>query len=169
MARATSSDYPDTRSDSPTSNGLSYGLADTPHLARAADSEAMSPETFLEKFNLIADAPGAVAKMRELILELAIRGSLHSSGTSYTSDPSTPFAIPNDWQWLSLNEAADCRAASKVEASSLKDSDWVLDLEDIDGGAGKVITTATFAERRSLSTKASFQKVMSSTGSSVPT
>lgn len=129
----------------------------------------MSPETFLEKFNLIADAPGAVAKMRELILELAIRGSLHSSGTSYTSDPSTPFAIPNDWQWLSLNEAADCRAASKVEASSLKDSDWVLDLEDIDGGAGKVITTATFAERRSLSTKASFQKVMSSTGSSVPT
>ena len=118
----------------------------------------MRPETFLEKFDLIADAPGAVAKMRELILELAIHGSLHSSGKSYTSEPSTPFAIPNDWQWLALNEAADCRAAAKVEASSLKDSDWVLDLEDIDGGAGKVITSATFAERRSLSTKASFQR-----------
>lgn len=32
--------------------------------------------TFFEKFALFADAPNAVAKMRELVLELAVRGRL---------------------------------------------------------------------------------------------
>jgi type I restriction enzyme S subunit len=121
----------------------------------------MTLETFFEKFDQFADAPDAVAKMRELVLELAVRGRLLSSGNLDSSapfDPSAPFPIPHDWQWIALNQAADCRAAAKVDSSSLNDSDWVLDLEDIDGGAGKVIATATFAERRSLSTKASFQK-----------
>ena len=31
----------------------------------------MKLETFFEKFNLFADAPDAVAKMRELVLHLA--------------------------------------------------------------------------------------------------
>ena len=121
----------------------------------------MTLETFFEKFNQFADAPDAVAKMRELVLDLAVRGRLLSScslDSSAPSDPSGPFSIPQDWQWIALNKAADCRAAAKVDSASLNDTDWVLDLEDIDGGAGKVIATATFAERRSLSTKASFQK-----------
>jgi type I restriction enzyme S subunit len=36
----------------------------------------MSPETFLEKFDLIAAAPSAVEKMRELVLRLAVQGKL---------------------------------------------------------------------------------------------
>ena len=36
----------------------------------------MNLETFFEKFELFADAPDAVAKMRELVLELAVRGKL---------------------------------------------------------------------------------------------
>lgn len=36
----------------------------------------MKVETFLSKFELFADAPGAVAKMRELIIHLAVRGRL---------------------------------------------------------------------------------------------
>ncbi len=36
----------------------------------------MKLETFFEKFDQFADAPGAVAKMRQLILESAIRGKL---------------------------------------------------------------------------------------------
>lgn len=121
----------------------------------------MTLETVFAKFDQFADAPDAVAKMRELVLELAVRGRLLSScshDSSAPSDPSRPFAIPQDWQWIELNKAADCRAAAKVDSASLNDSDWVLDLEDIDGGPGKVIATATFAERRSLSTKASFDK-----------
>jgi type I restriction enzyme S subunit len=36
----------------------------------------MNLETFFEKFELFADAPDAVGKMRELVLELAVRGKL---------------------------------------------------------------------------------------------
>jgi type I restriction enzyme S subunit len=36
----------------------------------------MSPETFLEQFDAIADAPNGVQKLRELILQLAARGKL---------------------------------------------------------------------------------------------
>jgi type I restriction enzyme S subunit len=36
----------------------------------------MTLKTFFEKFDQFADAPGAVAKMRELVLELAIQGKL---------------------------------------------------------------------------------------------
>ena len=36
----------------------------------------MKPETFFEKFDQLADAPDAVAKMRELVLDLAIQGKL---------------------------------------------------------------------------------------------
>jgi type I restriction enzyme S subunit len=114
-------------------------------------------QTFFSKFDLFAEVPDAVTKMRELVLELAVRGSLFSSGHPCMTAPSAPFPIPKDWQWVALNNAANCRAVTKVESSSLKDSDWVLDLEDIDGGAGKVIATVTYAQRRSLSTKAAFQ------------
>ena len=36
----------------------------------------MKVETFIEKFEQIADAPNAISKMRELILQLAVRGRL---------------------------------------------------------------------------------------------
>ena len=36
----------------------------------------MTLETLFEKFDQFADAPGAVAKMRELVLELAVQGKL---------------------------------------------------------------------------------------------
>jgi type I restriction enzyme S subunit len=36
----------------------------------------MTLETFFEKFDLFADAPDAVAKMRELVLHLAVKGQL---------------------------------------------------------------------------------------------
>ena len=36
----------------------------------------MKLETFFEKFDQFADAPDAVAKMRELVLQLAVEGGL---------------------------------------------------------------------------------------------
>ena len=36
----------------------------------------MKLETFFEKFEMFADAPNAVAKMRELVLTLAVQGKL---------------------------------------------------------------------------------------------
>ena len=36
----------------------------------------MSPEWFLEQVGHLADAPNGIAKLRELILQLAVRGKL---------------------------------------------------------------------------------------------
>jgi type I restriction enzyme S subunit len=137
----------------------------------------MTLDTFFEKFDQFADAPDAVAKMRELVLELAVQGKLVAPSPSpdnhpawiafrkelsertysYDPGPPPPFEIPDHWEWCVLDEVADCRAAAKVSPASIADTDWVLDLEDIDGTKGQIIQTATFAERRSLSTKAAFE------------
>ena len=137
----------------------------------------MKLETFFEKFDQFADAPDAVAKMRELVLELAVHGKLVAPSPnpdkhpawlafrkeiservySYDPGPPPPFEIPAHWEWCVLDEVADCRAAAKVSPAAIRDTDWVLDLEDIDGTTGQIIQTATFAERRSLSTKAAFE------------
>ncbi len=138
----------------------------------------MTLDTFFEKFNQFADAPNAVAKMRELVLELAAQGKLVAPSPSpdkhpawiafrkelsertysYDPGPPPPFEIPDHWEWCVLDEVADCRAAAKVSPASIADTDWVLDLEDIDGTKGQIIQTATFAERRSLSTKTAFER-----------
>jgi len=36
----------------------------------------MKPETFFDNFDALADAPNGVQKLRELILQLAVRGKL---------------------------------------------------------------------------------------------
>ena len=83
-------------------------------------------KTFFEKFDQFADAPDAVAKMRELVLELALRGKLcEPSPTpethpgwlafykervertySYDPGPPPPFEIPDHWEWCVLDEVA---------------------------------------------------------------
>ena len=90
----------------------------------------MRLETFFEKFELFADAPNAVGKMRELILELAIQGKLvdqnpsegdghvllnqiHEKNPSSISDAveesvDTPLQnIPGSWAPAKLGEVAE--------------------------------------------------------------
>lgn len=47
----------------------------------------MKIETFFEKFELFADAPGAVGKMRELVLDFAISGKLIPSESEWPNRP----------------------------------------------------------------------------------
>lgn len=85
----------------------------------------MKLETFFEKFELFADAPGAVAKMRALVLELAVRGQLSERNPEdqndpawqvflekfdnriHGTDPGPPFDIPNEWRWVCVDDVAD--------------------------------------------------------------
>jgi type I restriction enzyme, S subunit len=46
----------------------------------------MTPETFCEHFSTFADAPNGVAKLRELIFELAAAGKLLDGGVVPTAD-----------------------------------------------------------------------------------
>ena len=75
----------------------------------------MKLETFFEKFDQFADAPDAVAKMRELVLQLAVQGRLVPQDSRDVSaaqelaeldlgilevDPR--FDIPANWVWAPL-------------------------------------------------------------------
>ncbi|PTN38931.1 restriction endonuclease subunit S [Desulfonatronum sp. SC1] len=108
----------------------------------------MTLETFFEKFNLFADAPGAVGKMRELVLELAVQGKLTSRHADDGTIPSVvefrdnaavvaatlglrppkesveivepPFDVPSYWQWIAL---ADIGAAQTGTTPSKTDHD----------------------------------------------
>ena len=95
----------------------------------------MTLETFFEKFALFADAPDAVAKMRELVLQLAVQGKLvdqkkddgsaahllaaieleRSARKSTHRTPEAPslcdgddqpFEIPENWTWTKLGNIA---------------------------------------------------------------
>ena len=96
----------------------------------------MKLENFFEKFDQFADAPDAVANMRELVLELAVQGRLTSALPSDGKVPSViefrenaaalgnslglrspkesveeadpPFDVPTHWRWMAL---ADIGAA----------------------------------------------------------
>ncbi len=75
----------------------------------------MTLDTFFEKFELLADAPDAVGRMRELVLELATQGKLveriRSEGTGFeileqvgveSSVPDEAPNVPDHWVWSRL-------------------------------------------------------------------
>jgi type I restriction enzyme, S subunit len=89
----------------------------------------MKVETFFEKFELLADTPDALPRLRELVLELAVRGRFtnrdeqdqsdptwdafaeRTSVTLATSEPkdASPFDIPAAWRWTTLDALGDVK------------------------------------------------------------
>jgi type I restriction enzyme, S subunit len=89
----------------------------------------MTLDTFFEKFDEFADAPDAVAKMRELVLQLAVQGRLvdpaeddepveeflqriwtdKTGGRSELTEAekAQPFDLPPHWRWVVLAEVAE--------------------------------------------------------------
>jgi type I restriction enzyme S subunit len=70
----------------------------------------MKLETFFEKFDQFADAPDAVAKMRELILGLAVQGRLVPQDPS--DEPSTELVIRVALEKLRLVQKKEIKAES---------------------------------------------------------
>ena len=98
----------------------------------------MTLSTFFKKFDQFADAPNAVAKMRELVLELASKGALSErrvsdqtdawckfttefDGQSNRSEPdsSLPFVIPKTWRWVTLNDLGTTKVRNEVADDTL--------------------------------------------------
>jgi len=99
-------------------------------------------QTLFQKFDQFADAPNAVAKMRELVLELAVQGKLveqvpsdepanrllerirkkkdrliteraiRRQDTDPIGEDKTPFSIPESWVWTRLGEIGDWGSGS---------------------------------------------------------
>jgi len=102
----------------------------------------MKLETFFEKFDQFADAPDAVAKMRELVLQLAVRGqlvpqnpqeepaskaierlvALNGSGAPaklFAGEEliEPPFEIPGSWEWVRFGDLVRIRTG-KLDANA---------------------------------------------------
>jgi type I restriction enzyme, S subunit len=89
----------------------------------------MNLETFFQKFDLVADTPDAVSKMREFVLDWAVQGKLSeqrsedaddlewlelirrldAEGNSTTAETETSFEIPDDWKWTTLESLGDTK------------------------------------------------------------
>ena len=105
----------------------------------------MNLETFCEHFELLADAPNAVPKLREMVLQLAVRGKLveqckddeparvflskmqqekRESESQTIKESEKPFEIPTSWEWMRFSDVADFRAG---KTPSRKDSRFWVD------------------------------------------
>lgn len=84
----------------------------------------MSPDTLVQHFDAVADAPNGVQKLRDLILQLAVRGKLvpqdpsdepalsllkkgaeQSDRSDWTNE--REFPLPESWSWVRLDELVD--------------------------------------------------------------
>jgi type I restriction enzyme S subunit len=100
----------------------------------------MKLETFFKKFDLFADAPDAIPAMRELALQLAVRGNLTERIGGESSKPQLeladafrvrrgkreepdvediPFPIPESWGWVAVGDSMDM-----VNGKAFKSEEW---------------------------------------------
>ena len=66
--------------------------------------------------------------------------------------------LPDSWAICCLGEVCDYGNCINVETSVIDDSEWILDLEDIEKDTGRILTRVKKADRASASTKHQFHK-----------
>ena len=145
----------------------------------------MNVQQFIAEFGHIAKAPGGVARLRELVLQLAISGRLTILEQDDTpaaklieknletqldlirrrklkQQPApqpvalVPWSLPRGWAWTRLGAVTNYGDAPKVEFSDVTQDTWVLELEDIEKGTSKLLTKVLASERKFKSTKNGF-------------
>ena len=100
----------------------------------------MKLENFFEKFDQFADAPNAIPAMRELVLQLAVRGNLTDRIGSESSKAQlalaeafrirrakreapdaedVPFPIPDNWGWVAVGDSMDM-----LNGRAFKPDEW---------------------------------------------
>jgi len=139
----------------------------------------------LEHFDLLATAPDGVARLRELILTLAVQGKLVPQDPNdepasvllqrirgekdrliaegkIKRDKPLPSITDDEKPFALPKEWAWVRLGdvtnygSPSKAQELKPETWVLDMEDIEKSSGRLLQRLRFAQRPALSDKNSF-------------
>jgi len=65
--------------------------------------------------------------------------------------------FPVSWAFTNLGNVTEYGLTQKAEPNEINDSDWVLELEDIEKNTSKLLTRAYFFDRQSKSTKNRFE------------
>ena len=147
----------------------------------------MNNTLLLQQFDLLATAPGGVARLRELILTLAVRGQLVpqdpadepasallkriraekdrliAEGKIKRDKPLAP--IGEDGEpfglpsgWAWVRLGSVTNYGSPTKAGVMHPQTWVLDMEDIEKNSGRLLQRLRYAERPAISEKNSFAK-----------
>ena len=95
---------------------------------------------------------------KESIIYKGDDNSYYLTGSSEAID--IPFEIPDTWEWSNLKELCNYGVCDNISPETIDDKAWILDLEDIEKDTGKILYRASNAERKTTSTKHSFQKNM---------
>ncbi len=66
--------------------------------------------------------------------------------------------LPEGWQVCCMGEVCDYGACISVSTESIKNSAWILDLEDIEKDSGRILQRVKKADRDAVSTKHLFRK-----------
>ena len=61
--------------------------------------------------------------------------------------------LPKGWKRCKLGDVVEYGKTTKADMSSIKDTEWVLELEDIEKNTSKLLKKMTFADRKSKSAK----------------
>ena len=139
----------------------------------------MHAEMFIENFDVLVAAPGGLAKLRSLILALAMRGmltaqqdgddsaaALESSALRIVSAKTRKHfaefeafhSIPSHWKWVRLGAISTYSETTKVEPdTNLPPETWVLELEDIEKETSALIRRVVYQDRNFQSTKNYFE------------
>ncbi len=141
----------------------------------------------LQQFDLLATAPGGVARLRELILTLAVQGKLVpqnpadepasallkriraekdrliAEGKIKRDKPLAPIGEGEQpfelpSSWEWVRLGSVTNYGSPTKAGVMHPQTWVLDMEDIEKNSGRLLQRLRYAERPAISEKNSFAK-----------
>ena len=146
----------------------------------------MNAAQLLTHFDRLAEAPGAVPRLRRFILDLAVRGKLveqdagdepaaallariratavkNAKGKRLADEPKgvsqETFSLPAEWTWTRLGDVAQYGTPDKADATSvLAAKTWVLDLEDIEKDTSRLLARIESEARPFSSTKTVFKR-----------
>jgi len=74
-----------------------------------------------------------------------------------SEDSINPNNLPTSWALTTLGSVVNYGSTSKAEPNEISDSDWILELEDIEKDSSRLLQKMTFLQRQSKSTKNRFQ------------
>jgi len=75
-------------------------------------------------------------------------------------DEDIPFEIPSGWVWCRMGELCNYGTCKSVEGSAVPKNAWVLDLEEVEKGTGKLLARRTAKDKDAKSNKHVFAKGM---------
>ena len=140
----------------------------------------MHTDIFFKEFAPFVSGSGGVQKLRELVLQLAMRGKLEpqiaaegqaaeiaalalnqvpTKMKKQLTEASQPHAIPPSWEWVSLGAISNYGVTDKVEPGTIEDPNfWVLEMEDVEKSSSRLLARVPFRDRDFRSAKNRFSE-----------